>query len=437
MALRFDASDLSPGAMLSRRWKSFPLRTETVTFEHDGAPITARLNEPVAIALLAAGRHTLARSPKYHRPRGPACLRGACDGCLVRVDDTPNAMACRVSAQSGMKILSQNAFPTAGIDVLGLTDWFFPHGLDHHHLLASSPHAINTVMQSFARKLSGLGALPETSSPVREARTIDTDVLIIGAGPSGCAAATALSTAGFNVTLVDTEAHHGGSRLDDPDDPLDLTPLPSRVDFHPCSTAVATYSDGTLVADTDGVILVHSRARLFATGLQPFIPAVPNNDLPGVMTSRALARTFCYGVAPARRILVVGHDRYAHGLARNVPRSITLTHRTDVSLSSLEGSRRVHRATLSSGEAFRTDLVAIAGHHATAYELIGQAGVSITWNASHRCYEPVTDADGATSVASVYVTGTVRLGDTDVMARVHDGERVAARIVNDLTEITP
>ena len=54
---------------------------DPVTVYLDGAPIEAERGEPLAVSLLASDRTTLARSAKLHRPRGPSCLRGGCDGC--------------------------------------------------------------------------------------------------------------------------------------------------------------------------------------------------------------------------------------------------------------------------------------------------------------------------------------------------------------------
>ena len=57
-----------------------------VTLRLDGASLVANEGEPLAAALVAAGVDTIARSPKFHRPRGASCMRGGCDGCVVRVD---------------------------------------------------------------------------------------------------------------------------------------------------------------------------------------------------------------------------------------------------------------------------------------------------------------------------------------------------------------
>src|SRR5437870_919184 len=79
-----------------------------VTLTFDGERITAEEGEPIASALVRAGKLQIARSPKFHRPRGPACFRGACDGCLARVDGEPNVMTCLEPARDGQTIESQN-----------------------------------------------------------------------------------------------------------------------------------------------------------------------------------------------------------------------------------------------------------------------------------------------------------------------------------------
>src|SRR5690348_5774309 len=84
---------------------SSPLRLgplkHPVTLTLDGEPFQAEGGEPLAAALIAAEKLTIARSPKFHRPRAPTCLRGACDGCLARVDETANVMTFLVAGGDG------------------------------------------------------------------------------------------------------------------------------------------------------------------------------------------------------------------------------------------------------------------------------------------------------------------------------------------------
>src|SRR6266542_3658470 len=131
-----------------------------VDFELDGERIVADKGEPIAFSLIASGKVALCRSPKLHRPHGPYCLRGACDGCLARVDGEPNVMTCMKACAGGERIETQNVLGSREVDLLAVTDWFFPHGIDHHHLLAGVP-AAGKFMQKLARHVAGLGRLPE------------------------------------------------------------------------------------------------------------------------------------------------------------------------------------------------------------------------------------------------------------------------------------
>ena len=181
-----------------------------VGVEHDDVRVEAIPGEPLALALLAADRLVLSRSPKLHRARGPACLRGHCEGCLVRVDDAPNVMSCRAPVRGGEVVRSQNAFPTAALDVFAVADWFFPKGMDHHHLFVGAGRALNESMQYVARKMSGLGTLPEGVARFDPARRLSTDALVVGGGASGVAACNALRRKGFDVVLVEL---HGVCRI--------------------------------------------------------------------------------------------------------------------------------------------------------------------------------------------------------------------------------
>src|SRR5262245_35971573 len=172
--------------------------SDPVTLYLDDAPVVAARGEPIAVALLAADLATLARSPKLHRPRGPSCLRGACDGCLARVDGQPNVMTCLRTARGGERIETQNVVGSRRSDLLRVTDWFFPQGIDHHHIMAGVP-GVGDIMQSFARKLAGLGRLPAKVELPRTAHRLEVDALVVGGGLSGLTAAARLAARGHDV----------------------------------------------------------------------------------------------------------------------------------------------------------------------------------------------------------------------------------------------
>src|SRR5262245_61890765 len=162
-----------------------------VELSHDGDVLTAVRGEPLALSLIAADRLLLSRSPKLHRPRGPYCLRGACEGCLVRVNGVPNQPACRVLVQGGEEVETQNVLGTREIDLLGAADFLFPQGIDHHRLMAGV-RGTSAIVGSFARRVAGLGRLADTTPPASRAEQLELPILIVGGGRAGLTAAARL-----------------------------------------------------------------------------------------------------------------------------------------------------------------------------------------------------------------------------------------------------
>jgi sarcosine oxidase subunit alpha len=69
----------------------------------DGETVPARAGEPLAAALLCAGRRALRRSPRDGQPRGAFCFMGVCQECVVEVDGA-RAQACLTPARDGMVV---------------------------------------------------------------------------------------------------------------------------------------------------------------------------------------------------------------------------------------------------------------------------------------------------------------------------------------------
>jgi len=73
----------------------------------DGQPIEAFEGEPIAVALMAAGRRVFRYTKKRHEPRGIFCALGRCIDCMMVVDGKPNVRTCITSAEDGMIIETQ------------------------------------------------------------------------------------------------------------------------------------------------------------------------------------------------------------------------------------------------------------------------------------------------------------------------------------------
>jgi predicted molibdopterin-dependent oxidoreductase YjgC len=78
-----------------------------VTLYLDGEPIEAFEGEPVAAALMAAGRRVLRYTSKHHQPRGIFCALGRCTDCMMIVDGHPNVRTCITPVRDGMVVETQ------------------------------------------------------------------------------------------------------------------------------------------------------------------------------------------------------------------------------------------------------------------------------------------------------------------------------------------
>jgi sarcosine oxidase subunit alpha len=411
----------------------------------DGRPIVAEKGEPAVAALLAAGYAELARSPKFHRPRGPACLRAACDGCLARVDGMPNVMTCRVPAHEGMRIETQNVVGSRKTDLLRMTDWFFPQGMNHHELFAGVP-GLQGVMQAFARRVAGLGRLPEGAALAGElpaAVRREADVLVVGAGAAGMSAAIELVRKSRTVEVVDDDLEWGGSvRALHGTDAQPWAGLVSafgeavaaaRITVRVRTTAAGIYGDDVLLAGAaGGVEVVSARTLVLAPGAHDGVLAFEGNDVPGVMSARAAGWLLARGVLPGKRILVVcaqGDGRggpFGEAYARAVPEA-SLERGAPVAA---RGSARVKGATLVNalGErAVACDALLIDAPRSPAYELCVQAGARVAHTGGGAPGFTVTTDAGGHIRAGVFAVGEVTGAPLDPAVVARDAAALAER----------
>lgn len=92
-----------------------------VEIEVDGETIVAVAGEPIAAALLAAGRMTLRYTQKRHEPRGVFCAIGRCTDCMMVVDGISNVRTCITPVRAGMRIRTQYGLdaPRSDLDAGG------------------------------------------------------------------------------------------------------------------------------------------------------------------------------------------------------------------------------------------------------------------------------------------------------------------------------
>ena len=73
----------------------------------DGERIEAFDGEPIAAALIAAGRKIFYRTEKKNDSRGYFCAIGVCNDCKMIVDGVPNVRTCVTPVREGMNVETQ------------------------------------------------------------------------------------------------------------------------------------------------------------------------------------------------------------------------------------------------------------------------------------------------------------------------------------------
>ncbi len=259
-------------------------RGRKVRFYFNGTVVEGYEGESIAAALYAAGHDILSYSPYAGRPRGAFCMIGKCSSCFAVVDGIPNTRTCVEPVREGVRVERQEG-------------------------LAEIPAAGG-----------GVG--------VREEEIIDdVDVLIVGGGPAGLAAAIAAGRLGLNVLLVNEHFKLGGQLVKQTHKffgSKDLfgglrgfqvaeilerkLALLSNVKILLQTTAYGFFRGGWVgLAGRDRLYRVRPRYVVAAPGAAERHLALPGNDLPGVMGAGG-AQTLMneYGILPGEDILVVG-----------------------------------------------------------------------------------------------------------------------------------
>ena len=205
---------------------------EPVRFTFDGRARQGLRGDTVASALLAEGQHLMGRSFKYHRPRGPVTAGPEEPNALIGTSRgtgrfEPNTRATVQELREGLAAESQNRLPSLRFDLGAVNDAFAPLlPAGFYYKTFMWPRSFwDRVYEPVIRRAAGLGRPPAEIDPDRYAsRHLYTDVLVVGAGPAGIAAARAAAASGARVTLVDENPEMGGSLLSDPGVRIDGEP---------------------------------------------------------------------------------------------------------------------------------------------------------------------------------------------------------------------
>ncbi|MEM0906785.1 MAG: FAD-dependent oxidoreductase [Pseudomonadota bacterium] len=348
-----------------------------VTFTFNGTPIRALKGESMAAALAAEGVVAVRRT-KSGAVRGPFCAMGACFDCVVEIDGRRGQRSCLTKVRGGEVVRTE--------------------GLSHDG-----------------------GPLCPLATPPKGPRLPErcADILVVGAGPAGLAAARAARRAGASVIVLDERKEPGGQYFK-PVGPAHQSRRPpdgqfaegktltaavheAGVDVVAGASVAGAFSPGDVLAFVGGEATVFRQQRLIlATGAYERPVPIPGWTLPGVMTSGA-AQTLMRSdqVAPGTSVLVAGNGplnaQLAADLVRHGVKVVALVEAAQA--PSLASARALIGATLTAPATMARG----AGYLLT----LRRAGVPVLWG------HGVIEIHGETQVEAVTIAPLNKDGRLD------------------------
>lgn len=323
-------------------------RGHQLNFSFDGKSYRGYAGDTLASALLANGVRLVGRSFKYHRPRGVLSAGPEEPNALVELRSgarrEPNTRATVVELFDGLEAASQNRWPSLAFDLLSLNGMLSPALVaGFYYKTFMWPAAFwEKLYEPLIRRAAGLGRAAGAEDPDHYEKAFAfCDVLVIGGGPAGLAAALAAGRSGARVILCDEDFRLGGRLLAEKREIggkpaaewlaatlAELESLP-EVRIMPRTTAFGLYDHGIYGAvERVGDHLlepaphqprqrgwrIYAKRAILAAGALERPIVFPGNDTPGVMLAGA-ARAYVnrYGVLPGHEtvLFTAGDDGWA------------------------------------------------------------------------------------------------------------------------------
>ena len=417
-------------------------RTVTHTFTFGGRELTGHAGDTLASALLSHGIHQISTSIKLGRPRGITAAWAEDTGSLVQIEEP------------------------------------FPEPM----LLATTIELFDGLV---ARGIPGQGRLAEIADSAQyDAKHAHADLLVVGAGPAGLAAALTAARTGARVVLVDEQSEAGGALLGSTDTingapALDwvaaaVTELATYPDVLHLqrTTAFGHYDDGFVLAlerrtdhlggeapaalSRQRVWRIRARHVLVAAGAHERPVVFTDNDRPGIMLAHG-ARTFLhrYGVKVGEQAVVFTTNDSAYAAAIDLHdagvrvnaivdaraqapqrwktecdrRGIPV--RTDSVITGTRGAERITHAVVSPHAdhdqqlPLSCDVLLVSGGWNPAVHLFSQARGALRYDESLGAFVPGEQLPG------VSVAGSAN-GVFNLAGCLRDGQQAGAAAVGEL-----
>lgn len=369
-----------------------------LSFRFDGRAYQGREGDTIAAALLVNNVKIVGRSFKYRRPRG---IWGAGVEEPNAVFDvtlagrrTPDVLATTTPLVHGMDIRAGAASPSAERDPRAALDGlapFLPSGFYYKTFIWPSWR----LYEPRIRELAGLGRIDPNHTPPADSTQINEscEVLVVGAGPAGLAAARAAARASKRVALVDNQILPGGALRHRAAlvEGMDGADWAAAVVAELCAKGARVLTNATAygVYQHNLVCLWQRRAdgpdalwRMRAGEIVVAAGAIerplvfPDNDRPGVMSAEAaLIYLRRHDVLVGERIVVATNNSGAYAVAAalrdagarvvvadlraNAPAVPGLDVRAGATLDAVHG--RIVEAVTISGQRIEADALLVSG----------------------------------------------------------------------------
>ena len=432
-------------------------RAKPVSFTYNGKSFTALEGDTIASALLANDQTVIARSFKYHRPRGflSAGLEET-NGLFTLgegANTIPNAIGTTTTLTNGLRIKSQNAWPSPTFDVMAINSLaapFFTAGFYYKTFMGPFKRSWMWY-EPFIRKAAGLGAATTNKGTERYDSTNSfCDVLVIGSGPAGLAAAVTAGRSGARVILAEQDSEIGGSLLSSKLDILEqwrtstAAEIASLKNIRTLTNATVQglydHNQAVISIGENRLEIVQAKTIVHATGAYERPLVFNNNDKPGVMLAGAL-RTYLnrYALAPKRRAVIVTNNDSAYDAAfdlaeadvavtiaetRSSPAGDLLARAAQLGIAvfpnsgiaDVLGGQQLSAVKLSGRHAvtIECDVLGMSGGWNPAVHLTSHGGIKPKYDDAIASFVPGTFAEGQFGAGAV-------IGHFGLKASTHDG----------------
>ena len=432
-------------------------RDKILNFTWDNKKLSGFEGDSLASALLANNIGIVGRSFKYHRPRGIFSSGVEESGALVTIGSKdrrdPNVRATTQELYDGLKASGQNAFPNVNFDLGGINNYigrFFAAGFYYKTFMGIPPFewgkgtAIWMLFEKLIRKAAGMGSASRLPDPDSYEHAHDfCDVIVVGSGPSGVAAAIEAAEKKLDVILVEQDSVLGGNQLSENDFSTSniFNQLKSLgVKIMTRTTAFGLYDNcvvGLLERVTDHISIPDStlprqrfwtiRAKHIIVGsgaLERHI-AFNNNDIPGVMTVNASKHYLNrYGVLTGEDIVIATNNDSVYETASELSEAganvTVLDSRTNIEVNSnknfeiregfvpynINGRKKIDSLDISKSEdinkvdTISCDQVLLSGGWSPAVHLLSHRGVKPKWDPENACFIPNDTKENITMIGS-------------------------------------